>query len=77
MRQCMVTAKKTTRGNNVAHSNTKVRRSFRANIHWKRFWLEAEKRWVRIRVSTKGMRIIDKHGIEAVLSKLKLEKSVN
>ncbi|MFO1259363.1 MAG: 50S ribosomal protein L28 [Gammaproteobacteria bacterium] len=76
-RHCMITAKKSTRGNNVAHCNKKVRRNFRANIRWKRFWLESEKRWVRIRVSSKGMRIIDKYGIDAMMSKLKLTDSIN
>ena len=66
-KQCLVTAKKSTRGNHVAHCNKKVRRNFRANLRWKRFWLESQKRWVRVLVSTKGMRMIDKHGIEAML----------
>lgn len=68
---CMVTGKGTARGNNVAHCNKKVKRTFKANVHWKKFWLATEKRFVRLRVSTQGMRIIDKHGIEAVLAGMK------
>lgn len=69
---CMVTGKGTARGNNVAHCNKKVRRSFKANVHWKRFWLPSEKAWIRLRVSTQGLRIIDKYGIEYVLASLAL-----
>ena len=68
-RQCMVTGKSTTRGNNVAHCNKKVRRNFRANIRWKRFW--ADGRFVRLMVSSAGMRVIDKRGIDVVLAELR------
>lgn len=54
-------------GNNVSHANNKTKRRYLPNLQYKRFWLESEKRFVRIRVSTRGMRIIDKLGIEAVL----------
>ncbi len=68
---CMVTGKGTARGNHVAHCNKKIKRSFKANVHWKKFWLEGEKRFVRLRVSTQGMRIIDKKGIEVVLADIR------
>ncbi|MBS0285906.1 MAG: 50S ribosomal protein L28 [Proteobacteria bacterium] len=67
-RVCMVTGKGTARGNNVSHSNIKKKRTFKVNVHWKRFWLATENRFVRLRVSNRGMRIIDKKGIEAVLA---------
>ena len=70
-RECMVTCKGTSSGNNVSHSNRKVKRTFKVNLRWKRFWLEAEKRFVRIRVSSNGMRCIDKKGIEQIVAELR------
>jgi len=55
----------------VSHSNVKTKRRFLPNIHRHRFWVESENRWVRLRVSTKGLRIIDKKGIDAVLTDLR------
>ena len=75
-RVCMVTGRGTARGNNVSHSNRKVKRTFKTNVHWKRFWLEAEKRFVRLRVSNRGMRIIDKKGIEQVLADIQKARAV-
>ncbi len=66
-RVCMVTGKKPVTGNNVSHANNRTRRRFSPNIHTHRFWVESEKRFVKLRLSTKGMRIIDKNGIDAVL----------
>ena len=66
-RVCMITGRGTAHGNNVSHSNVKTRRTFKANLHWKRFWVAAQSRFVRLRVSSKGMRIIDKKGIEHAL----------
>ena len=54
-------------GNNVSHAQNKNRRRFLPNLHYHRFWVESEKRYVRLRVSSKGMRIVDKKGIDAVL----------
>lgn len=68
---CQVTGKSPLKGNNVSHANNKTRRRFNPNLQEKRFWLEKEKRYVKLRVSTKGMRIIDKHGIEKVLKDIK------
>ena len=70
-RVCMVTGKKPVTGNNVSHAHNKTRRRFSPNIHSHRFWVESEKRFVKLRLSTKGMRIIDKKGIDAVLADLR------
>ena len=68
---CQVTGKRPMSGNNVSHAHNKTRRRFLPNLQSKRFWLESEQRWVRLRVSHKGMRIIDKHGLEKVLADIK------
>lgn len=70
-RVCQITGKRTERGNNVSHAHNKTRRSFVPNLHYRKFWVESEKRWVRLRVSNKGLRIIDKNGIDAVLTDLR------
>lgn len=70
-RVCQVTGKRPLVGNNVSHANNKTKRRFNPNLQEHRFWLESEKRYVKLRVSTKGMRIIDKHGIEKVLQDIK------
>lgn len=64
---CMVTGKRPTTGNNVSHAQNKTKRRFLPNLHNKRFWVETENRYVSLRVSSKGIRIIDKNGIDAVL----------
>ena len=69
---CQVTGKRPVTGNNVSHAQNKTRRRFVPNLHHKRFWVESEKRFVRLRVSAKGMRIIDKKGIDAVLADLRV-----
>ncbi len=68
---CQVTGKRPMAGNSVSHAQNKTRRRFAPNLHFHRFWVEGEKRFVRLRVSAKGMRIIDKKGIEEVLSDLR------
>ncbi len=70
-RVCQVTGKKPMAGNNVSHAKNRNKRRFLPNLHHKRFWVESEKRWVRLRVSHAGIRIIDKKGIETVLSDLR------
>jgi large subunit ribosomal protein L28 len=70
-RVCQVTGKRPLSGNNVSHANNKTRRRFLPNLHEHRFWVEGEKRWVKLRVSSKGMRIIDKLGISAVLADIR------
>ncbi|WP_426415576.1 50S ribosomal protein L28 [Aestuariirhabdus sp. LZHN29] len=68
---CQVTGKRPVAGNNVSHAQNKTRRRFLPNLHHHRFWVESEKRFVRLRVSAKGMRIIDKKGIDNVLVDLR------
>lgn len=70
-RVCQVTGKGPMTGNNVSHANNKTRRRFLPNLQNHRFWVASENRWVRLRVSTKGMRVIDKRGIDAVLTDLR------
>ncbi|RBP49332.1 50S ribosomal protein L28 [Arenicella xantha] len=70
-RICQVTGKGTTFGNNVSHANNRTRRTFMPNLHYRKFWVESESRWVRLRVSSKGIRIIDKKGIDTVLKDLR------
>ncbi|KAA0938493.1 50S ribosomal protein L28 [Psychrobacter sp. ANT_H59] len=72
-RVCQVTGKRPMVGNNVSHANNKTRRRFLPNLHNHRFWVESENRFVRLRVSTKGMRIIDKLGIDKVLVNLRAQ----
>lgn len=68
---CQVTGKRPITGNNVSHAHNKTKRRFVPNLQRHRFWVESEKRYVRLRVSTKGMRIIDLKGIDTVLSQLR------
>jgi len=68
---CQVTGKGPVTGNNVSHSQIKTKRRFLPNLQSHRFWVESENRFVRLRISTKGMRIIDKKGIDAVLAELR------
>ena len=70
-RVCQVTGKRPMAGNNVSHANNKTKRRFLPNLQSRRFWVQNENRWVRLRVSTKGMRIIDKVGIEKVLTDIR------
>jgi large subunit ribosomal protein L28 len=70
-RVCQVTGKRPISGNTVSHANNRRRRRFLPNLHTQRFWLEGEKRWVSLRVSTNAMRTIEKKGLEAVLADLR------
>tara|TARA_Y100001934_G_scaffold118214_1_gene144717 strand:- start:384 stop:620 length:237 start_codon:yes stop_codon:yes gene_type:complete len=70
-RECQVTGKRPVSGNNVSHAHNKTRRRFLPNVHDHRFWLESESRFVKLRVSAKGMRIIDKKGIEQVVADIR------
>ena len=70
-RVCQVTGKKPVSGNNVSHAKNRTRRRFLPNLQSHKFWLESENRWVKLRVSTKGMRIIDKNGIDSVLADMR------
>lgn len=68
---CQVTGKRPVTGNNVSHAHNKTKRRFVPNLHHKRFWVESESRFVRLRISAKGMRIIDKKGIDVVLTEMR------
>ncbi len=70
-RVCQVTGKRPITGNNVSHANNKTRRRFLPNLHSHRFWVEGEGRFVRLRLSSKGMRVIDKRGIDVVLAEMR------
>jgi large subunit ribosomal protein L28 len=70
-RVCQVTGKRPIAGNNVSHAHNKTRRRFLPNLQSHRFWVESEQRWVKLRVSTKGLRIIDKRGIDRVLTDIR------
>ena len=71
-RICQVSGKKTRSGNNVSHANNKTRRKFLPNLHTHRIWVESQNRYVKLRLSKKGLRTIDKLGIEHVLNNIKL-----
>ena len=70
-RVCQVTGKRPMAGNNVSHAHNKTRRRFLPNLHSRRFWVESENRWVKLRVSNQGLRIIDKKGIDQVLNDIR------
>ncbi len=65
---CQITGKRPMSGHNVSHANNKTKRRFLPNLHTHKFWLADENRWIKLRVSAKGMRIIDKIGIEQALA---------
>jgi large subunit ribosomal protein L28 len=70
-RVCQVTGKGPASGNNVSHANNRTRRRFLPNLHTHRFWVESEKRWVKLRISHQGLRLIDKRGIDEVIAELR------
>jgi large subunit ribosomal protein L28 len=70
-RVCVVTGKKPMVGNNVSHANNRTKRRFLPNLQYRRFWVEGENRWIRLRLSTAALRTIDKNGIESVLADLR------
>ncbi|OGI68824.1 MAG: 50S ribosomal protein L28 [Candidatus Muproteobacteria bacterium RBG_16_60_9] len=70
-RVCQVTGKRVMSGNNVSHANNRTRRRFLPNLHYRRLWVESEKRWVRLRLSHQGLRTIDKKGIDVVLADMR------
>ena len=72
-RVCQVTGKKAMVGNTVSHANNRSKRRFEVNLQSKRFWLEDEKRWVRLRVSTSGMKVINQRGIAAVVREMRAQ----
>jgi large subunit ribosomal protein L28 len=75
-RVCQVTGKKPMVGNNVSHANNKTKRRFLPNLQYRRFWVESENRWISLRVSNAGLRLIDKLGIDAILADLRARGEV-
>jgi len=72
-RVCQVTGKRPKVGNTVSHANNRKRRRFLPNLHTQRFWLETEQRYVTLRVSTRGLRTIEKRGLEVVVAELRAQ----
>ncbi len=72
-RVCQVTGKKPMVGNNVSHANNKTKRRFLPNLQSRKFWVESENRWVRLRVSNAALRTIDKKGIDVVIAELRAD----
>jgi large subunit ribosomal protein L28 len=70
-RVCQVTGKRPMVGNKVSHANNKTKRRFLPNLQYRRFWVESENRWVRLRITNAALRLIDKNGIDAVLADLR------
>jgi large subunit ribosomal protein L28 len=70
-RVCQVTGKKAMVGNSVSHANNKTKRRFEVNLQTKRFWFEDERRWVRLRLSTSAIKLINKRGVSAVVRELR------
>ena len=70
-RVCQVTGKKPMKGHYVSHANNKTIRTFEPNLHYRRFWVESENRWARLRVSGAALRLIDKKGIDVVLADMR------
>ncbi len=75
-RVCQVTGKHPMVGNNVSHANNKTKRRFLPNLQYRRFWVESENRWVRLRVSAAGLRLIDRDGIDTVLAGLRARREI-
>ena len=73
---CQITGKRPMVGHNVSHANNKTKRRFLPNLHTHRFWVDSEKRWVKLRISSNGLRTVDKLGIDTVLKDLRA-KGVN
>ncbi|MBC7648377.1 MAG: 50S ribosomal protein L28 [Vitreoscilla sp.] len=76
-RVCQVTGKGPMVGNKVSHANNKTKRRFMPNLQYRRFWVETENRWVRLRITSAGLRLIDKKGIDAILVDLRARGEVN
>jgi len=72
-RVCQITGKRPMTGNTVSHANNKRRRRFLPNLHKQRFWLEAERRFISLRISTRGLRTIEKKGIEVIVAELRAD----
>ena len=70
-RVCQVSGKRVQTGNNVSHANNKTRRRFLPNLQYRKFWVEGENRWVKMRLTNAGLRLIDKKGLDVVLAEMR------
>ena len=68
--KCVITGKGTATGNHVSHANNKVKRKFKSNLKKKRYWVASMSKYITITVSTKGIRMIDKHGIDHYINEI-------
>jgi large subunit ribosomal protein L28 len=75
-RVCQITGKKPMVGNNVSHANNRTKRRFLPNLQYRRFWIESEKRWISLRISNAGLRLIDKEGLDVVLAELREQRKI-
>lgn len=75
-RVCQVTGKAPMTGNNVSHANNKTKRRFLPNLQYRKFWVESENRWIRLRLTAAALRTIDKNGIDVVLAELRAKGAV-
>ena len=75
-KECVICGKKPATGNNVSHANNRTKRRFLPNLQYRRFWVESENRFLRLRVSNAGLRLIDKNGIDSVLADLRARGEV-
>jgi large subunit ribosomal protein L28 len=75
-RVCQVTGKRPMVGNNVSHANNRTKRRFLPNLHYRRFWVESENRWIRLRISNAALRLIDKLGIDQVVADLRAKNAI-
>ena len=75
-RVCQVTGKRPMVGNKVSHANNKTKRRFLPNLHYRRFWVESENRWIRLRITNAALRLIDKLGIEQIVADLRARKEI-
>jgi len=70
-RVCQVTGKKPRVGNHVSHANNNTKRRYLPNLQYRRFWVESESRWVKMRLTSAGLRLIDKKGLDVVLAEMR------
>ena len=75
-RVCQVTGKRPMVGNNVSHANNKTKRRWLPNLQYRRFWVESENRWVRLRISNAALRLIDKVGIDKIVADLRAKHAL-
>lgn len=70
-RVCQVTGKAPIVGNHVSHANNKTKRRYLPNLQYRKFWVESENRWVKMRLSNAGLRLIDKKGLDVILAEMR------